>query len=183
MPRVRCTGGTTSWQPYVENASQRSENSPVKKGDATLHEAWKGAKTALRRGIKKSRLQCWKDLIGEVREGSMGSRLQNSHQVFGMGGSSQIGRSRGASSYRPICLLDTMGKFLEELILQRLQALLVEENGLSENQFGFSKGRSTVDAIQALCSSSLGQCLAKPCYPEEAVLGAETCRAENSFGI
>ena len=35
----------------------------------------------------------------------------------------------------------------------------------------------------ALCSSGLGQCLEKPCYPEEAVLGAETCRAENSFGI
>ena len=29
-----------------------------------------------------------------------------------------------ASSYRPICLLDTMGKLLEELILQRLQAVL-----------------------------------------------------------
>ena len=36
------------------------------KGDATLHEAWKGAKTALRRGIKKSPLQCWKEFIGEV---------------------------------------------------------------------------------------------------------------------
>ena len=54
------------------------------------------------------------------------------------------------SSYRPICLLDTMGKLLEELILQRLQALLVGENGLSDNQFGFRKGRSTVDAIQAV---------------------------------
>ena len=41
------------------------------------------------------------------------------------------------SSYRPICLLDTMGKLLEELILKRLQAYLVGENGLSENQFGF----------------------------------------------
>ena len=37
--------------------------------------------------------------------------------------------------------------------------------------------------LAALCSSGLGQCLAKPCYPEEAVLGAETCRAENSFSI
>ena len=55
-----------------------------------------------------------------------------------------------ASSYRQICLLDTMEKLLEELILQRLQALLVGENGLSENQFGFRKGRSTVDAIQAV---------------------------------
>ena len=36
------------------------------KGDAMLNEAWKGEKAALRQGIKKSRLQCWKDLIGEV---------------------------------------------------------------------------------------------------------------------
>ena len=41
-----------------------------------------------------------------------------------------------------------MGKLLEELILQRLQILVVGENGLSENQFGFRKGRATVDAIQ-----------------------------------
>ena len=57
-----------------------------------------------------------------------------------------------ASSYRAICLLDTMGKNVEELILQRLQALLVGENGLSDNQFGFRKGRSTVDAIQAVAN-------------------------------
>ena len=43
-----------------------------------------------------------------------------------------------------------MGKLLEELILQRLRALLVGEDGLSEDQFGFRKGRSTVDAIQAV---------------------------------
>ena len=61
------------------------------------------------------------------------------------------GRSRGlSSSYRPICLLDTVRKLLEEMILQRLQGHMVRENGLSENQFGFRKGRSTVDAIQAV---------------------------------
>ena len=43
-----------------------------------------------------------------------------------------------------------MGKLLEELILQRLQALFVGDNGLSENQFGFRKGMYTVDAIQAV---------------------------------
>ena len=42
------------------------------KGVAMLHEAWKGAKAALRRGIKKSRLQCWKDLIGEVEKDPWG---------------------------------------------------------------------------------------------------------------
>ena len=55
-----------------------------------------------------------------------------------------------ASSYRPICLLDTMGKLLEEIILQRLQGHMVDGNGLSENQFSFRKGRSTVDAIQTV---------------------------------
>ena len=55
-----------------------------------------------------------------------------------------------ASSYRPICLLDTMGKLLEEMILQRIQGHMVSEDGLSENQFGFRKGRSTVHAIQAV---------------------------------
>ena len=44
------------------------------------------------------------------------------------------------SSYRPICLLDTVGKLLEEMILQRLQGHMVS----------FRKGRSTVDAIQAV---------------------------------
>ena len=33
-----------------------------------LHEARKQTKAALRRGIKESRLQCWKDLISEVEK-------------------------------------------------------------------------------------------------------------------
>ena len=37
------------------------------KGDPLLHGAWKEAKSALRHEIKKSRLQCWKDLIGKSR--------------------------------------------------------------------------------------------------------------------
>ena len=42
------------------------------KGDSLLHEAWKREKAALRRGIKKSRLQCWKDLKGEVEKDPWG---------------------------------------------------------------------------------------------------------------
>ena len=59
-------------------------------------------------------------------------------------------RLEDASSYRPICLLDMTGNLLEEMILQRLQGHMVRENGLSENQFGFLKGKSTVDAIQTV---------------------------------
>ena len=35
----------------------------------------------------------------------------------------------------------------------------------------------------ALCSSGLGKCPAKRCYPEGTVLSAEICHAENSFSI
>ena len=42
------------------------------KGDPLLHEAWEKAKSALRQGIKKSRHQCWKDLIGEVEKDPWG---------------------------------------------------------------------------------------------------------------
>ena len=40
----------------------------LSKSDPLLREAWKKAKSALRQSIKKSRLQCWKDLICEVEE-------------------------------------------------------------------------------------------------------------------
>ena len=52
-----------------------------------------------------------------------------------------------SSSYRPICLLDTMGKLMEALILRRLRSSL--ENKYSIKQYGFRKGKSTVDAILA----------------------------------
>ena len=48
-------------------ARRRFTNS---KSDSLLHQAWKKAKSALRQGIKKNRLQCWKDLIGEVEKDS-----------------------------------------------------------------------------------------------------------------
>ena len=54
------------------------------------------------------------------------------------------------SSYRPICLLDTVGKLLEKVILNRLTECTESEYGLSERQFGFRKGRSTVDAIRSV---------------------------------
>lgn len=54
------------------------------------------------------------------------------------------------SSYRPICLLDTMGKMLERLICNRLQACVEEKGAISDLQYGFRKGRSTIDAIKKL---------------------------------
>lgn len=53
-------------------------------------------------------------------------------------------------SYRPICLLDTVGKLLERIILNRLTIYTESENGLSKMQFGFRKRKSTVDAIRTV---------------------------------
>lgn len=49
-------------------------------------------------------------------------------------------------SYRPICLINTMGKVLERLMCNRLQRHR-EETGMHEGQFGYRKGRSTEDAV------------------------------------
>ncbi|KAH8340320.1 hypothetical protein KR059_012377, partial [Drosophila kikkawai] len=54
------------------------------------------------------------------------------------------------SSYRPICLTDTTGKVFERIISVRLTAAIEEAGGLSPNQFGFRKGRSTLDAIETV---------------------------------
>jgi Reverse transcriptase (RNA-dependent DNA polymerase)/Endonuclease-reverse transcriptase len=54
------------------------------------------------------------------------------------------------SSYRPICLLDSMGKILERIIQNRLLPYTEGNDGLSDNQFGFRKARSTMDAIDTV---------------------------------
>jgi len=52
------------------------------------------------------------------------------------------------SSYRPICLLNTVGKLFERLIKRRMEKHLQENEDLNDRQFGFRKGRSTVDAVK-----------------------------------
>nr|CAI5850898.1 unnamed protein product [Callosobruchus analis] len=53
-----------------------------------------------------------------------------------------------ASSYRPICLLDTIGKLFEAMVRRRLEIELEALGDLSANQFGFRRGRSTIDAVE-----------------------------------
>ena len=48
-----------------------------------------------------------------------------------------------AIPYRPICLLDTMEKHLEKVIIQRLQSHVFGDSSLPENQFGFRRGWSS----------------------------------------
>ncbi|XP_046977643.1 uncharacterized protein LOC124543463 [Vanessa cardui] len=61
--------------------------------------------------------------------------------------SEELGRWH-PSAYRPIVLLDEAGKLFERIIAARLVGSM--EPGLSEWQFGFRRGRSTLDAVARL---------------------------------
>lgn len=52
------------------------------------------------------------------------------------------------ASYRPLCMLDSAGKLLEKLLQRRLAESVEMAGGLSERQYGFRPGRSTLGAIQ-----------------------------------
>ncbi|KAJ8977407.1 hypothetical protein NQ317_003188 [Molorchus minor] len=57
------------------------------------------------------------------------------------------------SAYRPLCMLDTPGKLLERLLKPRIAEAVQQAGGLSERQYGFRKGRSTVGAIGEVVSA------------------------------
>ncbi|CAI6356785.1 unnamed protein product [Macrosiphum euphorbiae] len=54
------------------------------------------------------------------------------------------------SAYRPLCMLDTMGKLFEKLLTQRLRDHLRRTGNQPENQYGFKEGKSTLDAMAKL---------------------------------
>ncbi|KMQ84101.1 reverse transcriptase, partial [Lasius niger] len=55
------------------------------------------------------------------------------------------------SSYRSLCMLDTAGKILERIVHRRIEAAV--ENHLADNQYGFRRGRSTLDAIDLVVNT------------------------------
>lgn len=59
-------------------------------------------------------------------------------------------REEDSTAYRPICLMNTMGKLYEALIAGRMVAELNEREGISNNQYGFRKERSTTEAIKRI---------------------------------
>lgn len=54
------------------------------------------------------------------------------------------------SSYRPLCMLNTVCKLFERILTRRLNAFLEDSRILCDSQFGFRKKRSTLDAIKRL---------------------------------
>lgn len=60
-----------------------------------------------------------------------------------------------SDAYRPISLLSCTSKVYEHLISARLDAELEGKGILSENQYGFRKGRSTTDALTQVLKKAL----------------------------
>lgn len=56
------------------------------------------------------------------------------------------------SSYRPLCMLDSAGKILERIVHKRIEPYA--EAHLSDNQYGFRRGRSTLDAIDLVVETA-----------------------------
>lgn len=58
-------------------------------------------------------------------------------------------------SFRPINVINSAGKLMKRLILQRLEIHLDSvPNGKSQEQYGFKKGRSTIDALERVLEVS-----------------------------
>jgi len=56
------------------------------------------------------------------------------------------------SAYRPLCMLDSVGKLFEKLLTGRLREHLTK-SGQAVNQFGFRPGKSTLDAMSKVRSA------------------------------
>ena len=85
------------------------------------------------------------------------------------------------SVYRSLCMLDIAGKLFERIISIILEAAMQQVSGLSDNQFSFRKGRSTIDAIDRVVSVaenavSVIRCTKRMC----AIIGLDV---RNAFNI
>ena len=52
------------------------------------------------------------------------------------------------SSYRPLCMLATVWEILERVLVTRLEKALTNAGGLSPNQHGFCRRKSTIDGTE-----------------------------------
>lgn len=62
------------------------------------------------------------------------------------------GDEADVNNYRPISILNNISKIFEKIIDVRIRKFLKKKNILSSRQFGFTKGKSTQDAIDSLMS-------------------------------
>ena len=105
--------------------------------DGIENEAWIHATHEIAEAFKKMVRLIWKD-GGVIEDWKVGIISP----VFKKGDKSDI------RNYRGVTIMDTAYKIYAEILNDRLENVI--ENNLSETQFGFRKGRGTVDCIYIL---------------------------------
>ena len=65
----------------------------------------------------------------------------------------KVGNPQEVTNYRPISLLPTPGKIMEKIVHDQMTHYLEDNGLLTEDQFGFRRGRSTTLAITQLLNS------------------------------
>lgn len=84
------------------------------------------------------------------------------------------------TKYRPLSLISVWGKLLEGLVRIRLEEEIERTGGLSDEQYGFRKGRSTVDAMNKV--RSLAETVNTGYYKSRGFSVLITLDVENAFG-
>jgi len=69
----------------------------------------------------------------------------------------KTGQRTETNNYRPISLLSTVSKVIEKIMLYRLTKYLTENNILTPNQHGFTRGKSTTSALIQLTEFIIDQ--------------------------
>ena len=67
------------------------------------------------------------------------------------------------ANYRPITILSSVSKVIERIMYFRLKDYLVANSLLSDKQFGFQEGKSTVDALLSLVETVFRKWKIKKC--------------------
>ncbi|KAL0274344.1 UNVERIFIED_CONTAM: hypothetical protein PYX00_006795 [Menopon gallinae] len=91
-------------------------------------------------------------VIKEIAENEPEIVLRSFNELLKRGEFPRIWKQ--ARVYRPISLLDEWGKLYERLISGRLVEKLESGGRLADNQFGFRKGRGTVDALEVVIGTA-----------------------------
>jgi len=125
----------------VTNVIQSMENKKAPGEDGIPNAVWKCLGAILPRYLTAIYNGC-------LREGVCPKRWKKARIIPivkpGKEGSDDI------SKFRPISLLDSGGKVLEKLLINRINHHVYSRGHMNENQFGFRPQKSTVDAAMAI---------------------------------
>jgi hypothetical protein len=146
---------TTLWQP-LENApaspfpcvSVREVVEAARRIKANKASGLDGIPGAVIKAVALARPEIFRDTFQQcLIDGVFPKRWKSQKLVLLPKGK---GQAHGACNFRPLCLLDIVGKLFERILYARIEAITESPNGLSSQQYGFRKGKSTLDALSAV---------------------------------